>query len=68
VMPKDAEAMAAGLQVLASNPGLRRLVGGTNRARAEREYDQEKSLATWAALLDDMSDLRGATPSGRSRL
>jgi hypothetical protein len=40
------------LAALVADPGLRARLGAANRAKAERDYDQETMFATHAALWD----------------
>ncbi len=46
VPPGDAAALAAALLLLAADPALRRSMGIAGRARAQREFDQARQLAT----------------------
>jgi glycosyltransferase involved in cell wall biosynthesis len=50
--PRDDAALAGALAALLRQPGLRRAVGAANRARAERDYDQEAMFRAWRALFD----------------
>jgi glycosyltransferase involved in cell wall biosynthesis len=50
--PRDDAALAGALVSLLRQPGLRRAVGAANRARAERDYDQETMFRAWRALFD----------------
>ena len=45
-------ALAGALRRLVMDTRLRARVGAANRARAERDYDQEQSFDAWATLLD----------------
>lgn len=50
VVPADDEALAAAIGALASDAALRASLGAANRARAERDFDQEAMFARHAAL------------------
>ena len=50
--PLDDAALAGALVALLRQPGLRGAVGAANRARAEREYDQETMFRAWRAVFD----------------
>jgi glycosyltransferase involved in cell wall biosynthesis len=50
--PLDDAALAGALVSLLRQPALRRAVGAANRARAERDYDQETMFRAWRALFD----------------
>lgn len=52
VVPKDDAALAGALRALLRDRGAARRVGAANRARAEREFDQETMFRTYAALFD----------------
>jgi glycosyltransferase involved in cell wall biosynthesis len=52
VVPKAPAALASALAALVADPGLRARLGAANRAKAERDYDQETMFATHAALWD----------------
>jgi glycosyltransferase involved in cell wall biosynthesis len=52
VVRKDTGALAAALGALAADPGLRARLGTANRAKAERDYDQETMFARHAELWD----------------
>jgi glycosyltransferase involved in cell wall biosynthesis len=52
VVPLNAEALAWALQRLLADPAARRAVGAANRAKAERDYDQEAMFAAYAAVFD----------------
>lgn len=51
VVPRDDAALAAALQVLSADAGLRTVLGAANRARAEAEYGQDKMFGAYGALL-----------------
>lgn len=51
VTPLDPAALAAALATLLDRPELRRALGQANRARAERDYDQETMFRAYAELL-----------------
>jgi glycosyltransferase involved in cell wall biosynthesis len=55
IVARDAAALAEALLGLLRLPDLRREIGAANRARAEREYDQEAMFAAWAAVFDGAS-------------
>ena len=50
IIPRDDRALADALLALLRQPELRRSLGAANRARAEREYDQEIMFRNYAAL------------------
>jgi glycosyltransferase involved in cell wall biosynthesis len=52
IVPLDDAALAGALVSLLRQPALRRAVGAANRARAERDYDQETMFHAWRALFD----------------
>jgi glycosyltransferase involved in cell wall biosynthesis len=52
ITPLDDATLAGALISLLRQPALRRAVGAANRARAERDYDQETMFRTWRALFD----------------
>ena len=49
--PDDA-ALAAGLRALLAQAGLRQALGAANRAKAERDYNQDAMFQAWAAAFD----------------
>jgi glycosyltransferase involved in cell wall biosynthesis len=51
VGPLDAAALAVRLRSLLDQPKLRAAIGAANRAKAERDYDQETMFATYRSLL-----------------
>jgi glycosyltransferase involved in cell wall biosynthesis len=51
VVPRDAAALAAALGRLLADAPTRHAAGAANRARAERDYDQETMFAAWGGLL-----------------
>jgi len=52
VVPLDDAALAAALRPLVRDAALRARLGQANRAKAERDYDQEAMFQAHAALLD----------------
>ena len=50
VVPADPRALAGALAALLADPAAARALGAANRARAERDFDQETMFATYAAL------------------
>jgi len=52
VAAPDPAALAGALRPLLADPGLRTRLGAANRARAEREYDEEAMFAAYAGLID----------------
>lgn len=50
VVPKEAAALATALGALAADHALRARLGAANRARAERDFDQETMFGAHAAL------------------
>ena len=52
IVPSDDAALAGALGSLLRQPALRRAVGAANRARAERDYDQEAMFRAWRALFN----------------
>jgi glycosyltransferase involved in cell wall biosynthesis len=50
VVAPDAPALAAALAALLAAPAQARALGAANRARAERDFDQETMFAAYAAL------------------
>jgi glycosyltransferase involved in cell wall biosynthesis len=52
VVPRDDAALANAMEQLLRQPDLRREIGAANRAKAEREYDQEAMFRAHAALFD----------------
>ena len=52
IVPRDDRALADAFRALLRQPDLRRSVGAANRARAERDFDQEVMFAAYAALFD----------------
>ncbi len=48
----DDAALAAGLQALLGQAGLRQALGAANRARAEQEFNQDAMFRAWAAAFD----------------
>lgn len=50
VVPIGEEPLAAAIAALARDAGLRAQVGGANRTRAEREFDQGSMVATYAGV------------------
>jgi glycosyltransferase involved in cell wall biosynthesis len=52
VVPKEDAALAGALAKLLGDADLRARLGAANRAKAERDYDQEVMFATYAALIE----------------
>ena len=52
VVPKDDAALAGALRALLRDRDAARRVGAANRARAERDFDQDTMFRTYAALFD----------------
>lgn len=52
VVPLEDAALADAMERLLGDPALRRELGAANRAKAEREYDQETMFRAHAALFD----------------
>ncbi len=52
IVPRDDQALGDAFLGLLRQPDVRRSVGAANRARAERDYDQEVMFAQYAALFD----------------
>jgi glycosyltransferase involved in cell wall biosynthesis len=52
IVALDDAALAGALIALLRQPALRRAVGAANRARAERDYDQETMFRIWRGLFD----------------
>ncbi|WP_291298702.1 glycosyltransferase [Elioraea sp.] len=50
--PRDDAALAAALRTLLADAALRAGLGAANRAKAEREFDQEAMFEAYAALFD----------------
>ena len=55
VVARDAAALAGAMAALLANPERRQAIGAANRARAEREYDQEKMFRAYAALFGEVA-------------
>jgi glycosyltransferase involved in cell wall biosynthesis len=53
--PRSDESLAGSLLSLLRDPGLRRRVGEANRAKAQKDYDQESMFQAYAALFDGCS-------------
>ncbi|WP_270937763.1 glycosyltransferase, partial [Falsiroseomonas oryzae] len=49
----DPAALAAALRPLLADAALRARLGAANRAKAERDYDQETMFQAYAALIGD---------------
>jgi len=60
IVPRDDRALADAFRALLRQPELRRSIGAANRARAERDYDQEIMFRAYAALFDGGE---GASPA-----
>jgi glycosyltransferase involved in cell wall biosynthesis len=52
VVPQNETALAGAMGTLLRDANLRHALGAANRARAERDYDQARMFASWAALFD----------------
>ncbi len=52
VTPLDDAALAAGLRALLAQTGLRLTLGAANRAKAERDFNQDAMFRAWAAAFD----------------
>jgi glycosyltransferase involved in cell wall biosynthesis len=52
VAPRDPAALASALRPLLIDAALRAQLGAANRAKAERDYDQETMFQAYAALID----------------
>jgi glycosyltransferase involved in cell wall biosynthesis len=52
IVPRDDRALADAFLALLRQPNLQRSVGAANRARAERDYDQEVMFRAYAVLFD----------------
>jgi glycosyltransferase involved in cell wall biosynthesis len=50
---RDPAALAAAIRPLLLDPALRARMGALNRAKAERDYDQETMFQAYASLIDD---------------
>jgi glycosyltransferase involved in cell wall biosynthesis len=50
VVARDAAALAEAMAALLADPARRQAIGSANRARAERDYDQETMFQAYAAL------------------
>ena len=51
-MPREKAALAAALHRLLADPGRRARLGAANRAKTERDYDDEITFGQFAALID----------------
>ena len=51
VVPQDDAELADALRRILANPARAKAIGAANRAKAERDYDQEAMFATYASLL-----------------
>ncbi len=65
--PRDDAALAAAFLALLRNADLRRAVGAANRARAERDYDQETMFRAWRALFDGGAARKASCMNATSR-
>jgi glycosyltransferase involved in cell wall biosynthesis len=54
VVAHDAAALAEAMTALLADPARRCAIGAANRARAERDYDQETMFQAYAALFDGL--------------
>lgn len=52
VAGSDAATLAASLRILLTDPARRRALGEANRAKAERDYDQEAMFQAYARLIE----------------
>lgn len=52
IAPLNEDALAGALRPLLLDAGLRQRIGHANRAKAERDYDQDVMFETYARLLD----------------
>jgi glycosyltransferase involved in cell wall biosynthesis len=52
VTPLSDEALGAALASLVADPALRETLGAANRAKAERDFDQQAMFRAWADLLN----------------
>jgi glycosyltransferase involved in cell wall biosynthesis len=52
VVPRDDAALARSLAMLLGDAALRTRIGAANRAKALRDFDQERMFAAYAALFD----------------
>jgi glycosyltransferase involved in cell wall biosynthesis len=59
IAARDPAALAEALRPLVGQAALRDSLGRRNRAKAERDYDQETMFGAYAALID------GEGPAGR---
>jgi glycosyltransferase involved in cell wall biosynthesis len=55
----DPASLAAALRPLVRDEALRHRLGALNRAKAERDYDQETMFRSYAALIGDDTDATG---------
>ena len=62
VAPLDEAALAACLAALLSDAVLRRIVGAANRAKAERDYDEQTMVRAYAALFAGAQASSETTP------
>ena len=63
---RDAQAIAAAVLELAADPARRRELGAASRAKAEREFDQQRVISITLGVYDDL--LRAAVGSaGRAK-
>ena len=55
VVARDAAALAGAMETLLADPARRCAIGAANRARAERDYDQETMFQAYATLFDGVA-------------
>jgi glycosyltransferase involved in cell wall biosynthesis len=55
VVPCDDAPLANALRALLTNPGARAAAGTANRARAERDFGQDRMFEAYAALFDGLA-------------
>jgi glycosyltransferase involved in cell wall biosynthesis len=65
VVPRDPAALAGAIAALAADPGRRAAIGGANRARAARGFDQETMFTAYAGLFG--AAIRGTGPASQAR-
>lgn len=66
IVPRDERALADAFLALLRQPEVRRSVGAANRARAERDFDQEVMFAAYAALFGGRA--AGASPAATTAM
>jgi glycosyltransferase involved in cell wall biosynthesis len=55
---RDDAALAGAIKALLLQPAPRRELGAANRAKALRDYDEERMFAAYAAIFDGEPELR----------